>query len=118
MRVHIALVLALCIVSPAFGETTVGRANVIGVDGPDNGHLCDDANEMDYRCGVGTEWEVADGVSIKSEALYLQSPADSLRPSSPVSGPGDTKRFDHEDAAWIGRIGVDFKIGGKSREPH
>jgi endonuclease YncB( thermonuclease family) len=131
MRAHIALVLALSLAPPAVAETIVGRASVIdgdalelsaqrirldGVDAPESGQLCDDGNETNYRCGVGTEWAVTSRVSIKSEAIYLRLHDDSFRRTSAVSGPGDTKRTDHEDSAWVGRIGVNFKLGGKARQ--
>jgi endonuclease YncB( thermonuclease family) len=132
MRAQIALVFALSMAWPAFAETIIGRASVIdgdaleartqriGLDGvaPENGQLCDDGNETNHRCGVATEWAVTDRVSIKSEALYLRLQDDSFSRTSAVSGPGDTKRIDHVESVWVGRIGVNFKLGERGRQPH
>jgi opacity protein-like surface antigen len=125
MRAHIALVLAISMASPAVAEASAGRASVINgdirleeTDAPESGQLCDDTNETDYRCGVGTEWAITDRISIKSEALYLRSEDDSFRSTSTVSAPGDTKRFDHEDSVWVGRIGVNFKLGEEAPQAH
>jgi hypothetical protein len=35
-----------------------------------------------------------------------------------VPGPGDTKRIDHVDSVWVGRIGVNFKLGGRAHHAH
>jgi hypothetical protein len=133
MRAHIALMLALGMASPAFAETIVGRATVIdgdplevrahpirldGVDAQESMQLCNDEDEKDYRCVVGTEWAVTDHVTIKSEALYLRLQDDSVRRTGQISGSGDTKRFDHDDSVWVGRIGVNFKLEGQTRQPH
>jgi opacity protein-like surface antigen len=134
MRAHMALVLALNmasnIASPAFAETIVGRASVIdatrstsnvsGLTGatPESGQLCDDGNETNHRCGLGTEWAVTDRVSIKSEALYLRLQKGSFNRTNALSGPGETKRIDHVDSEWVGRIGMNFKLGGTARENH
>jgi hypothetical protein len=130
MRAHIALVLALSMASPAYAETIVGRASVIDgdafegrtqgirLDGGDAQQLCDDGNEANHRCGVGTEWAVTDRVSIKSEALYLRLQDDIFGRTSAVSGLGDTKRIDHVDSVWIGRIGVNVKLGGRALQAH
>jgi hypothetical protein len=110
--------------SPAFAETSVERASVIDtdtirLDGPAaSEQRCDDAIEADYRCGVVTEWAVTERVSIKSEALYLRSQDDSLRRTGQISGSGDTKRFEHDDSAWVGRIGVNVKLDGKAQPAH
>src|SRR5919197_1368956 len=119
MRAHLALVLSLSMASPAFSEPSVQRARVIDgdtirLDGP-AASLCEDVND-DYNCGIGTEWSVTDRVSVKSEALYLRSQDDSLRRTGQISGSGDTKRFDHEDPAWVGRIGVNVKLEGKPQQ--
>jgi endonuclease YncB( thermonuclease family) len=131
MRALIALLLAVGMASPAFAEPIVGGATVIdgggidvrgqpiqldGVDAPQSGQLCDDGNETSHRCGVGTEWAVKDRVSIKSEALYLRLHDDSFSRTSAVSGAGDTKRVDHVDSVWVGRIGVNFKLGGAANQ--
>jgi opacity protein-like surface antigen len=80
--------------------------------------LCNNEDERDYRCVVGTEWAVTDNVTIKSEALYLRLQDDSVRRTGQISGSGDTKRFDHDDSVWVGRIGVNFKLEGEARQPH
>jgi endonuclease YncB( thermonuclease family) len=131
MRAHIALVLTLVLAPPVVAETIVGRASVIngdaievraqpirldGVDAPEGAELCDEGNETNYRCGVGTEWAVTDRVSVKSEAVYLRLQDDSVRRSGQISGPGDAKRFDPDYSVWIGRIGVSFKLEGKARQ--
>jgi opacity protein-like surface antigen len=132
MRPHIALVLALSMASPAFAESISGRTSLIDGDAladraqrvrldgvaPQSGQLCDDGNETNYRCGVGTEWAVTDRVTIKSEALYLRLHDDSFSRTSAVSGPGDSKRVDHVDSVWVGRIGVNFKLGGEAHQAH
>jgi endonuclease YncB( thermonuclease family) len=127
IRARIALALALSMASPAVTEMSAGRASVVdgdtlevraegmrldGVDAPESGQLCDDVNDRNHRCGVGTEWAVTDRVSIKSEAVYLRLEDDSFRRTSAVSSSGDTKRIDHEDSVWIGRIGVNFRLEG------
>ena len=125
MRAHIALVLALSLAPPAVAETIVGRASAIDgdtvevrgqplgrLDAPESGQLCGNENGKNYRCVVNSEWAVTGRVSIKSEALYLRLEDD--RRTSQVLGPGDTKRFDHEDSIWVGRIGVNFKLGGEA----
>jgi hypothetical protein len=129
MRAHMALVLAFSMASPAVAETIARRASVIdgdspsriplaGVDAPEGGPICNDANETDYRCAMGTEWAVTDRLTIKSEAVYLRLQDDSLRRTSAISGSDDTKRFDHGDSVWIGRIGVNFKLGGEAPQAH
>ena len=130
VRARIVLALALSMASPAVAEMSTGRASVIdgatlevrpegiwldGVDAPEIGQLCGDENE-NHRCGLGTEWAVSDRVSIKSEALYLRLQDDIFGRGSAVSGPGDTKRIDHVDSVWVGRIGVNFKLGEKARQ--
>jgi opacity protein-like surface antigen len=60
--------------------------------------LCDDGNETNHCCGVGTEWAVTDRVSIKSDALYLQLQNDSFNRTNALSGPGETKGIDHLDS--------------------
>jgi hypothetical protein len=133
MRAHLTLVLALGMISPAVADMSSGGASVIdgdtlevrvqenrldGVEVPESGRLCDGGDETNYRCSVGTEWAVSDRVSIKSEALYLRLQDDSLSRTSAVAGPGDSKRIDHVDSVWVGRIGVNFKLGGKARQAH
>jgi hypothetical protein len=127
MRAHITLVLALSMASPAFAEPISGRTSLIAslidsdalhVDAKESGQLCDDGNETNYRCGVGTEWAVTDRVSIKSEAHYLRSQDAGFIRTSAGSGPGDTKRIDHVESGWVGRIGVNFKLGGMARQDH
>jgi hypothetical protein len=100
-------------------EGSTFATNGSGLTGlpPESGHLCDDENE-NHRCGVGTEWAVTDRVSIKSEALYLRLQDDIFSRTSAVSGPGDTKRVDHVDSVWLGRIGVNFKLGGGAHQAH
>jgi endonuclease YncB( thermonuclease family) len=128
MRAHIALVLTISMASPAVAETIAQRACVIdgdspsrirvaGVDAPEGGQICHDANETDYRCAMATEWAVTDRVTIKSEAVYLWLQDDSLRRTGGISGSGDTKRIDHDDSVWVGRIGVNFKLEGQARQP-
>jgi hypothetical protein len=133
MRAHIALVLALSLAPPAIAETIVGRGSVVdggtlevrsqrlrlgAVDAPESGQLCGDENGENYHCVVDTEWALTSRVSIKSKALYLRVEDDSFRRTSQNSGPGDSKRFDHEDYVWIGRIGVNFKLGGEAAQAH
>jgi hypothetical protein len=133
MRAHIALVLALSMASPAVAEMSAGRASVIdrdtlqvraegdrldGVDAPESGQLCGDEYERDHPCGLGTEWAVSDRVSIKSEALYLRLQDDIFSRTNVLSGSDHPKRIDHVDSVWVGRIGVNFKLGGNARQAH
>jgi outer membrane immunogenic protein len=67
-----------------------------------------DDRRWGWTAGVGTEWAIADRISLKSEALYLRFEDDTF---TRTSG-GENKRFDHEDAVWVGRVGLNFKLGG------
>jgi hypothetical protein len=127
MRAYIALALVLSTASPAIAESSAGRASAIdgdtaaeglrldGGDFPESGQHCGEVNETNHRCGVGTEWAVTDRVSIRSEAHYSRLQDDSI--SRGIAGAGETKRIEHVDS-WVGRIGVNFKLGGKAHQAH
>jgi outer membrane immunogenic protein len=84
----------------------------------DNGSVPESFSSDDQRwgwtAGVGTEWAIADRVSLKSEALYLRFEDETF---TRTSG-SDNKRFDHEDAVWVGRVGLNFKLGGGGPLPY
>ena len=73
-----------------------------------------DDRRWGWTAGVGTEWAVTDRISLKSEALYLRFEDDTF---TRASG-GENKRFDHEDAVWVGRVGLNFKLGGGGPRPY
>jgi endonuclease YncB( thermonuclease family) len=83
MRTHIALVLALSMVSPAIAEPIVGRASVIngdtlevrgqrirlsGIDAPEIGQLCEDENRKHYRCGQKAALALSDKIGAANVA--------------------------------------------------
>jgi outer membrane immunogenic protein len=66
-----------------------------------------DDRRWGWTAGVGAEWAIADRISLKSEALYLRFEDDTFRRTSG----GDNKLFDHEDAVWVGRLGLNVRLG-------
>jgi hypothetical protein len=63
--------------------------------------------------GVGTEWALNRTISIKTEALYIRFSEESSSHTSLITvGAPETKRFDHEDAMWVARVGLNIKLGG------
>jgi outer membrane immunogenic protein len=73
---------------------------------------------LGWTAGVGTEWAFAPNWSLKSEFLYMRFQRD--EPSFAavtVNGinfgvPGRTYQFNHQDEAWVSRIGINYRWGG------
>jgi len=58
--------------------------------------------------GLGTEWAINDRWSLKSEALYMQFEEETDR----FNAGGNNFVFTANDSVWIGRLGLNYKIGG------
>jgi outer membrane immunogenic protein len=66
---------------------------------------------LGWTAGVGTEWAINQNWSLKSEALYMQFQKDETTETSRVIAPDVQTRFKHDDSAWIGRIGLNYRFG-------
>ena len=58
--------------------------------------------------GAGGELAVSSNISLRSEVLYAAVVDRAYTFISPTLGPGN---FTHSDAAWIGRVGLNVKLG-------
>jgi outer membrane immunogenic protein len=83
-------------------------------NGPSLESFSSDDRRWGWTAGVGTEWAIADRISLKSEALYLRFEDETF---TRTSG-SENKRFDHEDAVWVGRVGLNVKLGGGGPAPY
>jgi outer membrane immunogenic protein len=64
---------------------------------------------LGWTAGFGAEWAFTDRISIKSEALWFRFEEDGtthLREEDE-----ERKRFDNQDSVWVGRIGLNIKLG-------
>jgi outer membrane immunogenic protein len=61
-----------------------------------------------WVAGVGGELTVASNISLRTEVLYVGVADRTYTFVSPTLGPGN---FTHSDSAWIGRVGVNVKLG-------
>lgn len=61
-----------------------------------------------WVAGFGTEYAFSDRISLKSEALFVRFEDETS--SHDVPGVG-TFRIDHQDSLWVGRIGLNIKLG-------
>jgi hypothetical protein len=62
--------------------------------------------------GIGGEWAWSGRVSLRSEVLFVDIPDRKMR--VPLS-PGSSVPYDditQSDSMWIGRIGINVKLGG------
>jgi outer membrane immunogenic protein len=64
-----------------------------------------------WTAGAGTEWAINANWSLKSEFLYMQFAKDEGTFVTTVIAPGTTTRFKHDDSAWVGRIGLNYRFG-------
>jgi len=64
-----------------------------------------------WTAGVGTEWAWSDRITLKSEVLYLKFDDETTTVFSPRAG--TNVHFDHQDAIWVGRIGLNIKFGDR-----
>jgi outer membrane immunogenic protein len=64
-----------------------------------------------WTAGAGTEWAINANWSLKSEFLYVQFEKDESTETSAIISEGTQTRFKHEDSAWIGRIGLNYRFG-------
>jgi outer membrane immunogenic protein len=65
-----------------------------------------------WTAGLGTEWAFTGNWSLKSEVLYMQFEKDEVRFTSALIAPGVSTRFDHQDSAWVSKIGLNYRFGG------
>jgi outer membrane immunogenic protein len=63
-----------------------------------------------WTLGGGAEWDLASRWSLKAEALYTSFATETTTVAS--AGAGANVRFDNLDSIWIGRIGVNYSLGG------
>jgi outer membrane immunogenic protein len=61
-----------------------------------------------WVAGVGGELAVASNISLRSEVLYVGVADRTYTFVSPTLGPGN---LTHSDSAWIGRVGLNVKLG-------
>jgi outer membrane immunogenic protein len=64
-----------------------------------------------WTAGAGTEWAINHNWSLKSEFLYMQFEKDEKSFTSTFFEEGKVSRFKHDDSAWIGRIGLNYRFG-------
>jgi outer membrane immunogenic protein len=66
--------------------------------------------------GAGTEWSFANNWSINSEFLYMAFERDRRAFNcATLCGPfpvGTPFRFEHQNDAWVGRVGLNYRFGG------
>jgi outer membrane immunogenic protein len=68
---------------------------------------------LGWAAGAGTEWAIAPNWSLKSEFLYMQFQKDEYTIASTFINTNVTRsRFSHDDSAWVGRIGLNYRFGG------
>jgi outer membrane immunogenic protein len=63
-----------------------------------------------WTAGVGTEWAINNNWSLKSEVLYLGFTNKETSYLSTVIDSGESFRVDHQDSAWVSRIGVNYRF--------
>jgi outer membrane immunogenic protein len=65
-----------------------------------------------WTAGVGTEWAINQNWSLKGEVLYLGFTNKETSYLSTVleTDPPERFRVDHQDSAWVSRIGVNFRF--------
>lgn len=63
--------------------------------------------------GFGTEWKWSNRVNIRSEALYVDVPdrQNTVNIVPNVGAPFDSN-FTRSDSMWIGRLGLNYRLGG------
>jgi outer membrane immunogenic protein len=61
-----------------------------------------------WVAGVGAELGITSNISIRSEVLYVGVGDRTFAFVSPTLGPGN---FGHGDSMWVGRIGLNVKLG-------
>jgi|GEM_PF-3372027 len=70
-----------------------------------------------FVVGVGTDWLISDKLSVNSEILYLGFDNDSHthRCTSAATCLGEPVgtpfRYEFQDSAWVGRIGLSYRLG-------
>jgi outer membrane immunogenic protein len=69
--------------------------------------------------GVGAEWALANNWSIKGELLYMRFEDDStsITGDGIIGAAGATYRLDSLDSIWVGRIGLNVKLGDWGKGP-
>jgi outer membrane immunogenic protein len=66
---------------------------------------------LGWTAGAGAEWAINNNWSLKTEALYMQFQKDqSTVTSQIIADPGTQTRFKHDDSAWVGRIGLNYRF--------
>ena len=68
-----------------------------------------------WTAGVGTEWAWSDRITLKSEVLYVKFDDETTTVFSPAAA--TNVHFDHQDAMWVGRIGLNIKLGDRGAPP-
>jgi outer membrane immunogenic protein len=72
-----------------------------------------------WAAGFGTEWAWSGNWSIKSEVLYMRFvEKDTSHTGVTINAvnfgtPGQSYRFGHQDEAWVTRIGLNYRFGGR-----
>jgi outer membrane immunogenic protein len=70
-----------------------------------------------WVAGVGSEWALWSNWSIQSEVLYARFERDEVSftcaaAATCTPGGARTVRFEHQDSAWVTRIGLNYRFGG------
>ena len=72
-----------------------------------------DKTRLGWTAGFGTEWQFAPNWSLKSEVLYARFQTEETSFSCTVlCVPARTVRFEHDNSAWVTRLGVNYRFGG------
>jgi outer membrane immunogenic protein len=83
---------------------------------PDTERFSDHRTRFGFAVGAGTEWSFANNWSINSEFLYMAFERDRRAFNcATLCGPfpvGTPFRFEHQNEAWVGRIGLNYRFGG------
>ena len=74
----------------------------------------DGGTRWGWTAGFGTEWQLTNVFSIKSEVLYARFSETSSTFNSAValnSGLNPAVRFENRNALWVTRIGLNYRFG-------
>jgi outer membrane immunogenic protein len=86
------------------GGLAIANVRDVYTDGSDQFSF--DKTRLGWTAGLGTEWALSRGWTLKSEALFMQFSQhhDNLDGSS---------RFTNSDSVWVGRVGLNYAFGAR-----
>lgn len=79
-----------------------------------------DTTRVGFAVGLGTEWAWTNNLSVVSEVLYMGFSRDNQTRACPNAlvcvnngvPIGTPYRYEFNDSAWVGRIGLNYRFGG------